>query len=176
MKGSLLVEDCLFVNNSIERIGGVLMTSNASAIVRNSKFLDNKSTLTYGGGLVFDSGDSLVIEGCVFSRNTAGLTIGLMSSFKVPVHMKDCLISENFGTDGGFSVYNTDLYCDNVTITNNRAEGIAKSVSVFQSTLFRLSTNYFRADYHYLIATSHLSNLLYMTILVQWTYIVHFRI
>ncbi len=103
-------------NSSTEKGGGLCLYTNSTTIptIDNCTISNNSSTVDAendGGGGIFHSGDSLILNNCTLSNNTSANEGGGILSYSAST-LNNCIISNNTAKRGGGSVhrYNTTTY------------------------------------------------------------------
>jgi C1A family cysteine protease len=121
MKSYLILEDCIFFNNTAV-YGGSIYHKYGDTIIKNTKFKDSHASL-YGGVLATDGGD-IVIENCEFENcNAAGDAGGAIYSKVTNLAVKNTNFINGYGDFGGaICNLNSNLIIENCNFYNNTAK------------------------------------------------------
>lgn len=138
--GSMTVDHCVFTRNEAKYYGGAVNVG-GSATIRNTTFVSNRVNVaaTTGGGAIFLSGTSILLESCTFRGNYSQQYGGAFFSWaNSPITVKDCLFAGNVAnSDGG-------AYCafgpgsplfTNCTFIGNSSSGYGGALNLGSSTV-----------------------------------------
>ncbi len=135
--GDVLISDCAVSNNQANAVtpqgGGIWLTRStvtiSNCVVTMNTGVRIPNGTAYGGGIDLDSG-VLVCRDTILSSNRVsdlgyggGLRVGTLARAVV----RNCLVTTNSATSG-HGIYNSGtLFCESVTIANNKGEGVANA-------------------------------------------------
>jgi hypothetical protein len=114
------IRNCMFIGNWGEYGGGGIFNYGESPVVTNSTFAGN-STYISGGGMVNAYG-SPTVANCMFIGNVAGSNGGAMATEEGDPRVINCTLSENValkGTGGGIASYLSNMILTNCIIRGN---------------------------------------------------------
>ncbi len=99
-----VIDDCTFVNNTINYYGGAVYTDIGNNIViNNSKFYENKAKLAGSSmaGAAYINGPNNILEHCEFNGNTAQYIAGAVYLRGSNDKVENCEFNENTAQYGG---------------------------------------------------------------------------
>lgn len=108
-KGTVVIANCTFSDNSATHLGGALnLVNNPRITITNSTFKNNRSLSGAGGGagvaMLWDQNGvqpSATVQKCTFQDNTGGAVGGGLYSLYVPVTVQDSIFVGNSSANGG---------------------------------------------------------------------------
>ncbi|MDD5959038.1 MAG: hypothetical protein PUC09_00125 [Methanobrevibacter wolinii] len=116
---NLYVENCSFVNNTANYVGGAFITYSAGNVTCiNSSFINNSAKVA--GGAIISDGESNYINNCTFINNSALNYGGAVSLFSGNVSNSRFI---NNTCELGSAICSNNLQVSNVSVINPRSNG-----------------------------------------------------
>lgn len=131
----LLVQDCDIFGNSGALFGGGISLVGCTARIIDCTISDNHlpGAGANGGGIYAANCDSVLIENCVISGNSASASGGGIYLNNAPAAFSACTISSNTSSEIGGGIYAgacDDLLIEDCTLTNNSTAGSGGGIYV----------------------------------------------
>ena len=152
---SPVMTDCAFTNNYAAFRGGVLYNSvensgTCAPVLTNCSFTGN-STTYQSGGAIYHVGQTLTLDNCTFTDNTAFIA-GAIAIFYGAINATDCTFSGNSSPENGagaISLQGTGMNSTftGCTFSNNSAATNGGAVSVYSSSNSVFFVHFYRCTF-----------------------------
>ncbi|TKJ36829.1 hypothetical protein CEE37_14685 [candidate division LCP-89 bacterium B3_LCP] len=131
-----LLECEIYDNTAILSGGGVFCAQLSNVIISDCEITSNDAN--NGGGLYLETNDSLYVDHCLISDNTATRWGGGIGCFTSDPTITNCTISRNIVPTGG------GIYCDNShpVIVNTIIEGNSSEGGIYFADTLSVEINY----------------------------------
>lgn len=93
---NILIENCVFENNTSFRDGAVIFNKSGLITIKNSLFKDNTANYDVNGGAIYNVFGNIILENCEFSNNKSGRYGGALYNEKGNVDLINCKFNNNF--------------------------------------------------------------------------------
>ncbi|MFT4626357.1 MAG: hypothetical protein ACI8PZ_005034 [Myxococcota bacterium] len=141
--GTLLIEDCAFVNNSANLTGGALAAQNLDeAVIRDTIFESNETSTFSGGAASLTANMSVTIEDCTFLDNRSNgfnrlggaLELGNNDAVTITRSHFEGNFADYGGAIGAYGDAGDEIYTESCTFVDNTTDNAGGGIRVEDAT------------------------------------------